>query len=143
MRQLTRGAIDNTGGDDPILLATEVAIEFRDMWRLLNGHPEYNSANGYAKLFWSGDLHSVYVRIKSHDGLREVRTPSAIPGNHVGGARHTSLCGQIMRMLLDGRDLARSNFYDEYAFSRLSNNQDERDQYFPLDTPGFRFQLVS
>jgi hypothetical protein len=143
MRQLVQGAREKSNGDDSLLLASEVAIEFRDMWRLLHVSPEYNSARGYAKLFWAGDLHSVYLRIKSRHGIRELRTPSAIPGNHVGGARHASLCGQIMRLLLDGRDLARSNFYEEHVFERLRSNEVNPSEYFPLGAPGLRFQLVS
>jgi hypothetical protein len=71
---------------EAVLIATEVAIDFREMQRVLAMRPEYHSALGYVSLLMSGELTTVHVRVNNSDGtLGDFRTPSHTPANQIGG----------------------------------------------------------
>lgn len=104
---------------ESLLIATEVAIDFRDMQRAIAEQPQYHVATGYVALLVGGELTTVHVRVRHHDGtLGDFRTPSHTPSNHVGGARHASEASQQMRLLLRGRSYS-DNFFEEAVFQRM------------------------
>jgi hypothetical protein len=104
-----------------ILIATEVAIDFRDMQRVIAARPEYHVALGYVGLLMSGELTTVHVRVNNPDGtLGDFRMPSETPANHVGGARAASEASQQMRFLLRGRT-AQAAFFEEAVYRRLKS----------------------
>ena len=132
------GRIVPNGGEgesqsDAILLATEVAIDFRAMQRTINSNLSYNAAAGYVALLLGDELTSVYVRLKHHDGQQiDFRTASYIAGNHIGGARHASAAAQQMHTLLKGRDLS-PNFFEEAMYRKFKD--------LPPKGAGLRFRV--
>lgn len=106
---------------ESILIATEVAIDFRDMQRVLAARPEYHLPLGYIGLLMSGDLTTVHVRVNNPDRtLGDFRMPSQTPSNHVGGARIASEASQQMRFLLRGRKM-QGTFFEEAVYRRLKS----------------------
>jgi hypothetical protein len=104
---------------EPLLIATEVGIDFRDMQQVLAMRPEYHSALGYVGLLVSGELTTVHVRVNNPDGtLGDLRTPSHTPSNQIGGARAASEASQQMRILLRGRNV-RGTFFEDAVHRQL------------------------
>jgi hypothetical protein len=105
---------------ESILLATEIAIDFRDMQRVMSSGPGYHSPLGYIALLLSGELTAVHVRVRNRDrSLGDFRMPSATPANQIGGARIASQAAQQMKFFLDGRGLSNRTFFTETMFEML------------------------
>jgi len=106
---------------EPILIATEVAADFRAMQRIISEQPQYHLPLGYVHMLVSGQLTAVHVRVNNPNGmLGDFRTPSEIPSNHVGGSRVASEAAQQMRILLNGRNM-RGTFFEDAVFKRLKS----------------------
>jgi hypothetical protein len=119
-----------------LLLATEVAIDFRDMQRVLSTMPIYHAPIGYVALLMAGELTSVYVRVRTPDGTAgDFRTPSATPANHIGGSRAASEASQQMRLLLARPNLANVTFFEHEVGHRLRAQ--------PPDGRGLRFRVTA
>ena len=89
---------------EPILVGLDVAIDYRDMNRLILANPDYHIPQTYVDLLVSGKLITVHVRLIGADGSHgDFRTSSEIPSSHVGGARVASEASQQMRLLTEGR----------------------------------------
>ena len=121
LRTLGRGGLPDVRYEGvALLIATEVAIDFRDMQRAVATMPRYHVPMGYVAMLMAGALTGVHVRVNNPDGtLGDFRTPSLIPSNHVGGARAASEASQQMRILLKGRDLVGTTFFEETVYRRL------------------------
>jgi len=105
---------------ESILIATEVAVDFRAMQSIIAEKPEYHLPMGYAGMLIGGELTTVHVRVHNSDGtLGDFRTPSDIPANHVGGARAASEASQRMRLLLRGRNVGSGTFFEEAVYRQL------------------------
>ena len=89
---------------EAVLIAPEVAIEYRHMNQLILANPGYHIPQTYVDLLVSGELITVHVRVIGADGTRgDFRTPSWVPSSHVGGSRVASEASQQMRLLTEGR----------------------------------------
>ena len=118
---------------EAILVATEVAIDYRDMNRLISSEPRFHFPQGYVELLMSGGLSRVHVRVIGNDGVRgDFRTPSTTPSNHIGGGRVASEASQQMRLLAEGMAMQRS----PYASDVLSLMRSD-----PPGGCGLRFRL--
>ncbi len=88
---------------EAVLVASEVAIDYRDMNRLICRDPSSHAPKRYVDLLVSGQLTTVHVRVFDASGpLGDFRTASHIPSNGVGAARIASQASQQMRLLLEG-----------------------------------------
>jgi hypothetical protein len=118
---------------EPLLVALDVAIDYRTLNRLILSRPDYHLPQTYVDLLVSGELPTVHVRVVGRDGLQgDFRTPSLIPSSHVGGARAASEASQQMRLLLEGRRAAMGP-YPAAVLAAL--------QAPPPDGRGLRFRL--
>lgn len=119
LRQLVEGGLRQS---EPLLIATEVAIDFRHMHGVLAEHPEYHQPLGYVEMLVSGVLTRVYVRIAGADGhVGDFTTASDIPANHVGAMLAASEASQQMRLLLDGRAFPDATFLEDDVHRRLTS----------------------
>jgi hypothetical protein len=106
---------------EPILIASEVAIDFREMQRIIYRDVEYHIPTGYVRMLLEGALTTVYVRMKEcgRESI-DIRTPSWIPSNHVGGSRLASRASQQMRLLLNGRStILRNTFFEATIYEQM------------------------
>jgi hypothetical protein len=102
-----------------VLIATEIAIDFRQGQRIMFEQPEYHSPMGYLSLLVGGELTRVYVRANTRSmGVIDFRMPSEIPTNHVGGARSASAASQQIRLMMTGRRFD-GGFLQEQAYREL------------------------
>lgn len=122
LKEMIGNAVDGKGGDEALLLLSEIAIDFRDMQRIISNEDNYFVPSRYVDALMRGDFHYVFVRVLTEDGrLEDFRTASGIPGNHAGGVRHASLNSQIARLLISGRDIRSGTFFEEIVFGDLTD----------------------
>jgi hypothetical protein len=132
---VTKQATGDFEGFETMLLATEVAIDYRDMARLFQRSADYHHALGYVSLLLGGELTTLHVRVKVHDGyIGDFRLPSETPSNQVGGNRVASAAAQQMRFFLNGRNLADHNFFSDDVFKQLRAPA--------ADGPGLLFDVI-
>ncbi|MFZ5914423.1 MAG: hypothetical protein ACOY17_09385 [Pseudomonadota bacterium] len=137
--QLLKGVIENAtsgeGGDEALLLLSEIGIDFRDMQRIISKDEGYFISTQYVDALMRGDFHYVFVRVLTEDRrLEDFRTASSMPGNHPGGVRHASLNSQIARLLISGRNIRSGTFFEEIVFDDLTIDL--------ADSHGLRFRVV-
>ncbi len=120
LKDLVLPSFDRMHISEPILLATEVAVDYVEMQQLIyKKRREYHAPMGYVELLLSGDLTPVFVRMKNEDGdLTDFRMPSYVP-TQVGGSRIASEASQQMRVLLNGRSRGGGDFFEEVVFNDL------------------------
>lgn len=135
LRSLLRPGDPNFADNEPALIASEVAIDFRAMTVLVQNHPQYHHGAGYAAMLMRGDLVSVHVRVVGRgEASLHLRTPSSIPANHLGGPALASEASQQTRLLLDGIPVIPEAFASE-ALEGIRTGTDKR--------PGLRLRYSS
>ena len=118
---------------EPLLVALDVATDYRTMNSVIRGRPDYHRPQTYVELLLSGEFPAVHVRVMGRDGLEgNFRTPSSIPPSQVGGAHAASEASQQMRLLLEGRGTT----MEPYSASVLAALQAQ-----PPAGRGLRFRL--
>ena len=121
---------------EAILVASEVAIDYRDMNRLILENPDYHIPKTYVDLLVSGQLSTVHVRVMDADGSRgDFRTASCIPSNHIGAPRAASEASQQMRLLTEGRGVAMSAYATDVLASMCAARPDGYGLRFRLGKP--------
>ena len=109
--------------NESILIATEIATDFREMQRIIFTNREYHHPLGYIHLLLSGNLRPVHVWVRNKDkSIVDFLTASIMTGNHIGGHRFASKSSAQTTLLLSGRSIGRKRFFDDYVFKELTSS---------------------
>lgn len=109
-------------GPGPILLATESAIDFRAIQHHALSALAYHTGPGYVRLLMDGELPLIPVRLRTHQtgGSDLFATPGA--GNHLGGYASASEAAQIAKILIFGRQVLPTSFFEEETWQLLKSS---------------------